>query len=227
MGVRILVVDDDEDVRALIATFLGKSGYSVDTAEGLNAARDLLSRNDYGLILLDKNMPGDNENGEGGIDLLRQVRCRGCSTEVIMMTGYASLETALESMRLGAFDYLVKPFSMEDLLQKVNRVIEYRQFLNSEYTSAINRGIRKEILELVNNGTSMSDREVAKALVRLDSSIDRIFEVLKEYERILLSQRESLARISDLSEQVKSVMPDSASAAKIVEEISRESGNRL
>jgi len=227
MGVRILVVDDEEDVRSLIAAYLGKNGLTIDTAEGLSAARALLACNDYALMLLDKNMPGDKGNGEGGIDLLRQVRSQGLSSEVIMMTGFASIETALEAMRLGAFDYLVKPFSLDDLLRKVNRVIEYRQFLNSEYTSAINRGIRKEILELLNNGVSMSYEEMNNALVRLDSSIDRVFEILKEYERILLLQRESLAKIADLSEQVKSSMPGSANAVGFIEEISRESGKRL
>lgn len=227
MDVRILVIDDEEDVRSLIAAYLGKNGLSVDTAEGLTEARTLLASNDYGLMLLDKNMPGDNGNGEGGIDLLRQIRSQGFSSEVIMMTGFASIETALEAMRLGAFDYLVKPFSLDELLQKVNRVIEYRQFLNSEYTSDINREIRKEILELLNNGASMPYEEMSKALVRLDVSIDKIFEILKEYERILLLQRESLARIADLSEQVKSDMPKSANAISFIEEISRESGKRL
>ena len=117
MAGKILVVDDDDGVRSILDTFLKTNGYSVDTAEGVGSALKLMEFNDYGIMMIDKNMPGI----DGGIDLLRYVRSRSLSSEVIMMTGFPTVESAMEAGKLGA-DYIQKPFSLEDLRLKIMRL---------------------------------------------------------------------------------------------------------
>ncbi len=121
MAGKILVVDDDDGVRSILDTFLKTNGYSVDTAEGVDAALKLMEFNDYGIMMIDKNMPGIDGGQDGGIDLLRYVRSRSLSSEVIMMTGFPTVESAMEAGKLGA-DFIQKPFSLEDLRLKIMRL---------------------------------------------------------------------------------------------------------
>lgn len=227
MNTEILVVDDEESVRNMIASFLRTLGHYVDAADGVSAARELMHSRDYGIMLVDKNMPGKDGKREAGIDLLRQVRSQGLSSEVIIMTGFPTVETVLETMKLGAFDYLVKPFSLESLRQKVERVVEYRQFLNSDYTCEIYRDARQEILGLVENRSSMSNEGFDQAILTLDGAIDKIFRVLKEYEKVIFLQREALAKIASLSEQAKAISPDTDRVHGFLEEICTQSCNRI
>ena len=102
----------------MLDAFLKVNGFSVDTAEGVDAALKLMESNDYGIMMIDKNMPGIDGGREGGIDLLRYVRSRSLSSEVIMMTGFPTAKSAMEAGELGA-DYIHKPFSLEDLRLKL------------------------------------------------------------------------------------------------------------
>jgi DNA-binding response OmpR family regulator len=123
MAGKILVVDDDSAVRDMLSTFLKAEGYSVDSAEGVGAALELMKSNSYDIMLIDKNMPGTDGGREGGLDLLRSVRSQSLSSEVIMMTGHPTVETIKEALSLGACDYIRKPFSLEDLRQRISRLV--------------------------------------------------------------------------------------------------------
>jgi DNA-binding response OmpR family regulator len=223
---KILLVDDDNGMRNMLGTFLRANGYSVDAAEGVNAALELMESNDYDIMLLDKNMPGIDGNREGGFDLLRHVRSQSLSSEVIMMTGYPTVETAIEALKLGAFDYIPKPFSLEYLRLKISRLMRYRSFINPDYAIEVYRGIRGKTLALIKNGSGMSHDELERALLSLNDEIDKLFAILKESEGIILSERESLALIANLAEQLKMNLPGDNNS-NLVEEISRLSNKRL
>jgi two-component system nitrogen regulation response regulator NtrX len=106
----ILVVDDEANIRATLKGVLSREGYQVDEAASVADARRLL-REAYDLVLLDVWFPGEN-----GLDLLASVRADAPETQVIMMSGHADLETAVQATRLGAHDFLEKPLSLERLL---------------------------------------------------------------------------------------------------------------
>jgi two-component system, OmpR family, response regulator VanR len=115
---RILVVDDDADTCALIADILEDEGYRVHPCLSGERALEILKHEPFDLILSDIRMPRVT-----GIDLLLQVRRMKLPTEVILITAYASLETAVQALRGEAFDYLVKPFSLTDLRESVRRAL--------------------------------------------------------------------------------------------------------
>jgi DNA-binding response OmpR family regulator len=227
MAENILLVDDDDVMRDMLDTFLKAEGYSIDTAEGVDAALKLMESNDYDIMLIDKNMPGIDGNREGGIDLLKHVRSQSLSSEVIMMTGYPTVETAIEAMKLGAFDYIHKPFSLHDLRLKIRRLLKYRNFVNPDYAIGVYRCLQGKMSELIEHASRISGNELGQALLSVNDEIDKLFAILKESEMVILAERESLSRISVLAEQLKMNLQEKDHDYYLVGEISRLSDERV
>jgi DNA-binding NtrC family response regulator len=107
---RILIVDDNREIRTILEEYLKEEGHM---AEGAGTAREALekhSRTPFDLIITDLNMPGMT-----GMELIKEIGKGDSTTEFIIITGYASLDTAIEAVKAGAFDYIVKPFRIEEL----------------------------------------------------------------------------------------------------------------
>lgn len=115
----VLVVDDEGAIRYSVTKTLERSGYQVITASSGEEALDILNERNFDVVLTDIRMPGIS-----GVDLLAQIKEQSPDAVVILMTGYASLGTAVESLRLGAHDYLIKPSTSEDIRESVKRGIE-------------------------------------------------------------------------------------------------------
>ena len=111
---RILVVDDDLDTCALIVDTLSDEGYVICACTGGEQALDVLGHESFDLVLTDIKMPRVT-----GVDLLRHIRETNRDTSVILMTAYASIDTAIQAVRHDAADYLIKPFATQDLRQRV------------------------------------------------------------------------------------------------------------
>ncbi len=130
---RILVVDDEPSILGLLTTVLGENGWEVTGAGSGSEGIEKLERGQFDVILTDLMMPG-----ETGIDLLRASKEIRPDVEVILMTGYATADTAIEAMRTGAFHYLVKPLKIEEVLNLSEKAYTQRhllrenQFLKSE-----------------------------------------------------------------------------------------------
>jgi DNA-binding response OmpR family regulator len=119
--VRILVVDDEEDTCTLIADILEEDGFHVDRCLGGEQAMKALQQEQYALVLSDIKMPRIS-----GMDLLRYVQRRDLDTMVILMTAYATIETAVQALRGEAFDYLLKPFDPLEVRKRVHAAIQAR-----------------------------------------------------------------------------------------------------
>ena len=118
---KILVVDDESLMREFIAESLISNGYEVDSARNGVKALELMNSEIYDLILTDYKMPKVS-----GMDVLRKAieKIRDC--KVVIMTAYGTIENAVEAMKLGAFDYITKPFSVEEILLLVKRALEFK-----------------------------------------------------------------------------------------------------
>jgi DNA-binding NtrC family response regulator len=119
---RILLADDETTIRESLAEVLRQEGYEVDTAADGTAALGAVDDREYDVVITDLRMPGAD-----GLAVLRHVRERAPQTLVLLVTAYASIETAVEALRQGAHDYILKPLIVEDVLGKVGRVFELRQ----------------------------------------------------------------------------------------------------
>jgi NtrC-family two-component system response regulator AlgB len=115
----ILVVDDEKNIRAHLATYLHSLGHAVESAEDATAALTALDRSAADVVFSDVRMAGMD-----GLALLRAVRQRWPETIVVLMTAYATVPQAVEAMRAGAYDYLVKPFALDQVRLLLDRVLE-------------------------------------------------------------------------------------------------------
>jgi len=153
---RVLIVDDERAILEASRRFLEKQGHDVRIADDVDAALTELANGPVDVVLSDIVMPGPS-----GVELLRHVRERLPEAKVILMTGEPSLETATEALRAGAFDYLAKPLSRDDLVATVQRAVAFK-VLEDE-----NRSYRTNLEELV----------VART-ARLTALVDQIVSAL-------------------------------------------------
>lgn len=137
----ILVVDDEGAIRYSITKTLQRVGYHVEAAASGEEALEMMKNQDYDVVLTDIRMPGLT-----GVELLSKIKEQAPDAVVILLTGYASLETAIESLRLGAHDYLVKPSSSQDIRNSVAKGIERAQNLRNR--RALLRSIRENVEQL-------------------------------------------------------------------------------
>src|SRR5271165_573150 len=123
---RVLIVDDEKFIRDILADFLGMEGYIVRTAEDGAAALTELGNAHYDLIISDLKMPR-----MGGIELLESVGSVAPNALTVIMTGFGTVETAIDAMKRGAYDYILKPFKVEEVIRVVERGLE-EQRLSAE-----------------------------------------------------------------------------------------------
>jgi DNA-binding NtrC family response regulator len=116
-SINFLLVDDEEPFVVTIAERLRKRGFTVDCAySGMDALNILGNKDTIDIVILDIKLPDGD-----GINILRKIKTKYPLTEVMMITGYATINSAVESLKLGAFDYLTKPFDLDDLILKAKK----------------------------------------------------------------------------------------------------------
>lgn len=121
MSARILVTDDDAVSGQLFSEVLEKEGYDVDRALSGEEALGRLEKGDYSMLLVDVRMPGMS-----GLDVTRTVRKKQPALPVVVMTAFGSIETAIDAIREGAYDYISKPMNLEELKKTVSRALEQK-----------------------------------------------------------------------------------------------------
>ncbi len=131
---RVLVVDDERGMRDFLEIFFRREGMDIATAASVSEARALLEADDFDLVMTDVQMPGGS-----GIELLRSVKESSPETVVIVITAFATTETAIEAMKEGAYDYLTKPFKVDEVRLVVSKALE-KKLLTVE-----NKRLRKEL----------------------------------------------------------------------------------
>ena len=120
--IHVLVVDDEQDFLKLIKRRLTRRNLDVDTAPSGEEALKFLAHTPIDVVILDVRMPGMD-----GIETLKEIRKRHRNTAVIMLTGHGSMQSGIEGISHGAYDYILKPFSIDDLLERIRAACEHAQ----------------------------------------------------------------------------------------------------
>jgi DNA-binding NtrC family response regulator len=156
---RILVVDDEVFVRDLLDDFFGKLGFTVVTAADGPAGIDAFRKTEFHAVLVDLKMPGMS-----GTETLRELRAVRPSVPVIIMTGYPTIDSSIEALRVGAYDYIIKPFKLQELRELVERAIK-EQELHTEIDTLRGRiaGIEQELRDYRAASSSRRHRETSPA----------------------------------------------------------------
>jgi DNA-binding NtrC family response regulator len=155
-GERILVVDDEEINREFLEEVLAQQGYDATTAADGFAALELSKREFFHIVLSDLMMPE-----MGGVELLRQLKDISPSTVCIIFTGYATIETAVEAIKAGAYDYITKPFRVEEIEVVLKRALEYQR-LHHE-----NINLRKQLKAKYKFENIVSDNDKMQSVFEL------------------------------------------------------------
>ena len=168
--IKILVVDDERGLREGCRRILESEGNSVDLAEDGKQGLDLLQKKSYDLMLVDLMMPV-----MGGLELMEEIKKLNIDIIMIVITGFATIETAVEAMKHGAYDYVPKPFSPDQLLAVVNRGLE-RQRLH-RHAQQLTEERDRRLLEIVN--------EKSKLLTIVNSMADGVLVINREQQLVL------------------------------------------
>ena len=160
---RILIVDDEEAIREVVSTLLTAQGYQCKTAANGEEAIRSMRDGGFDLVLSDLVMPGVD-----GLKLIEMVRGYDADIPVIMVTAMHDISTAIEAMRRGAYDYILKPFEKEQLFLSVRRALEHRRLIyeNRLYQQELERRVEERTLQL------------SQALEELEQSYDYTLEAL-------------------------------------------------
>jgi PAS domain S-box-containing protein len=193
---RILVVDDDLGPRESLRMLL-KSMYDIRTAASGPAALAELPRYRPDLVILDIKMPGMN-----GLDVLRRLKESDASVEVVMITAYASLETVKQALTHGAFEYLIKPFSRQDLEDVVRRALQRRQH---------EVGARSAVSRLVAEMRALSAKTVQlEEAARREGAEESLrvtqLSILREMSRAFVSQLDAATLAAAVTEQLRTAL---------------------
>jgi len=193
-GQSILLIDDEEVLLEAVSDDLKESGYQVTTAnsgeEGLNSFKKL----QHDLVIIDLKM-----EGKDGLEISKEIKQLNPNTSIMILTGYGSMETAIEALRLHLDDYVLKPVNRDDLFEKVNRCLEKRgnksssgpkptfsQNIKIEESGLTRR--EKEVVQLAAQG--YNDDEIAKMLsisaFTVKFHLKRIFKKLGIHKRVEL-----------------------------------------
>ncbi len=187
---KILIVDDEIGIRDLLSEILSDEGYTVEEAENAETARQKVAQTDFDLILLDIWMPDMD-----GVSLLKEWKSnRQFSSQVIMMSGHATIETAVEATKYGSLSFLEKPISMQKLLEAVQHGIEvknrilalakYRTDLPDETLEPVapKPVVHPELPQFTVPGTNI-EIDFHQSLREIRESLERAyFTILIEYE---------------------------------------------
>jgi len=156
-SLRILVVEDERRLREMVGILLRRNGYEVTSVGGVKEALRTLQGADFDLVLTDMKLADGT-----GLDVLRAARDGEAATEVVVMTAYATTETAVEAMRLGAYDFLEKPFKNDVLLATIEKALEKRAIVVE--VQMLRARVEGRAVKLI--GVSQAMRELRELIAR-------------------------------------------------------------
>ncbi len=206
---KVLVVDDEASIRNVVQMYLEYYGLTVKTASDGMHALELVKGENFDVVLSDIMMPNMD-----GLELVVEVNAVQPNTLVILMTGYASVNSAVEAIKAGVFDYILKPFqNMQIVLQSVKRAIERRRLILE----------RKELIDTLRSANSELDYNrslLEEKILEIDSELSRRVKrltILYDISRSLTSIRDLDDLVRDIMEKIFSAMNDSVGIVWLAE----------
>ncbi|MDA8430361.1 MAG: response regulator [Geobacteraceae bacterium] len=194
---RILIVDDEPDIAIILKLHLEDAGYTTAWADNGEAALQMLTGEEYSLVLTDIRMPGMS-----GVEVLNRIREKNKSISVIMMTAHGSEDLAVECMKSGAEDYFCKPFSLDDMLQRVERALVHRRALlnnkrleqeKEDFFFMLSHDLKNPITAIIGSIDIMREGRLgsvnAEQVEYLQSAIDSCNDVVAMIDNLLDVQR--------------------------------------
>ena len=201
--IRVLVVDDEPKICHLIEELLKLEGYLVDVSFSGMDALQMLKRDDYQMLLTDLKMPGVD-----GLELIKKAKAESPEIRAIMVTGYATVDTAVQSLRHGVDDYITKPFNIFELKKAVKQTLHTRQVAieNAQLLKDLKKANRE--LNINKNG--------------LTEKVQETGEQLTMAQKELVQRVSELATVNEISKAITSVLDMDALLSLCLKEINEK-----
>ena len=182
----ILIIEDDRKMREGLVEILTGEEYSVESAENGKIGVDKINKKDFDVVLTDLIMPV-----MGGMEVLREIKHTKPKTCVIIITAYGTIENTVEAIKVGASDYITKPFKIDEVQTKIRKVIaeteleKSSQILDSDVIKAISHPIRKDTVKLLDKTGKLKFTEI-KNMLKIDDATKLSFHlrILRSYKVI-------------------------------------------
>lgn len=192
---KVLVIDDEKGLRDMLSYALGREGYEVLVAENGEVGVEKVKQEEVNVVVTDIKMPGMD-----GVAVLKKIKQMNENVEVIVATGYGSMETAIESLRNGAYDYINKPFNIDELISLISKAIERQQMksqlvslqeldkMKDEFIAAISHELKSPLMVI--NGvlellTSENEDKEKAVEYKYDENTKKLLEMIgKQTKRI-------------------------------------------
>lgn len=183
---KILVIEDDIKMREGLVELLTNEGYFVESTENGKLGLDLIRKKDFDVVLTDLIMPV-----MGGLEVLQGIKQMKSKTCIIIITGFGTIENAVDALKAGASDYITKPFKIDEVQTKIKKVLaetdidEYPQILDSDVIKALSNPIRKNTVKLLDKAGKLKFTEIKNTL-KIDDATKLSFHlrILKSYNVI-------------------------------------------
>ena len=184
----ILVTEDDEKMRNGLVEILKEEGYNVDSAQNGQKGLEMIRDKDYDVVLTDLIMPV-----MGGMELFRNIKQIKPGISVIIITAFGTIENAVEAIKVGASDYITKPFKIDEVQSKIKKVLAEREFiktpdlLDSNVIKAISNPIRKDVVKLLAASGKLKFTDI-KNMLKIDDPTKLSFHLRILKEHFLIEQ---------------------------------------
>lgn len=194
---RILIVDDEANIREVLDRGLTRAGYQCVTARSADAAAEILAREEFDLAVMDITMPGRT-----GIDFLPEINAKYPNMVVLMLTGVADVDTAVKAMRGGAYDYVLKPVGLPELMVRIERAQSLRalRLENKRYQERL-----EQLVDELNAAVEQRKREINalnklfQTHLRQDQTATDAYSLLKESLASFTSELDGLAAMAKVN----------------------------
>lgn len=194
---KVLVIDDEKQIRDLVAKTLCINEYEYEVCDGVVPAMKMISERDFDIIITDKNMPSFKGEQEGGMELLRYAKRIKPNIAMIMMTGYASVESITEAMHLGVCDFITKPFAMQDLMDKLDRIRNFQRYFDPDKMMTFYRTAYTGLIDIPGESRQQRYEYIQAHLAIMRNELDYLFKFIKSLEKTVQEQHQTLNNVSN------------------------------
>ncbi len=202
---KILIVDDDKEVRDNLEEILNDEGYSTQTAASARQALEQSGKDRFHVILLDYMMPERT-----GLDVLSELKRVNPKSKIIMITAFATIESAVEAIKKGASEYISKPFKIDQLLVLIRQMLEELKFEQQiektqmeDTLSCLSNSIRRQTMRMFRNKKQLRMMEITREL-KIDDHTKVVFHLRSLKQAGLLSQNKD--KLYYLSKEGKNIL---------------------
>ena len=151
---RVLILDDESTLRTALFRLLDRKGYQVVTAQRLDEARSFMSpEKPFDLAIVDMNLPDGN-----GLDLISEIKAMSPGTQVIVLTGFATIDTAIQATQKGAYHFLTKPFNVEELMSLLEKALSHKTLEQENKQLRSELGSRYQFTQIIGESEGIVDR---------------------------------------------------------------------